>query len=323
MTEQKRKRIETLAERRAKRKIKKGKATLVFFFLFLFLGFLFFGIWKLVAAYQAPWGPPLQKNEKSFVSNNEFQNRFFNLLIVGLGPSTSSEEGTTQGDSFFLFSMDRETKQTSIVVIPRDTEVFFSNLEEKGNLRQVYQQSGKEELVWSLEHLLQIPIEHYLIVDETCVPAIIDAMGGLSIYVHEDMKYTDSYMDPPLEIDLKKGTQILSGEQVMHFLRFRSDELADLGRFKRHQAFLKILQSKLSEYNTLFRLPQILSAFAGRSETDLSVGDFLAIGWASVRNTPKEIFMLPGESTGKSWKMDTAAWGEMGSRLFPINFVKN
>lgn len=323
MAEQKRERIDVLAERRAKRKVKKGKATFVFFCFVLVLGLFFFGIWKVVSAYYMPWGPSLQRNEKSIVASQEFKDRFFNLLIIGLGPAESSEGESLHGDSFFLLSIDRETKELNVVLVPRDTEVFFSDLEGKGSLLQVYQQKGKEELVWSLEHLLQVPIEHYLILNQACIPEIIRAMGGLRVYVDEDMKYTDPYMSPPLEIDLKRGTQILSGEQAMHFLRFRSDELADLGRFKRHQIFLKTVQTQLSDPSMIFRVPQILFALSGRTETDLSISDFLEIGWASTGETTREIVMLPGDSIGKSWKLDHTIWSEMGSQLFPLVFLDN
>ena len=54
----------------------------------------------------------------------------------------------------------------------------------------------------------------------------------------QDMYYKDPLADPPLEINLKKGTQKLSGEQAMHFIRYRSDELGDAGRAQRQQRFL-------------------------------------------------------------------------------------
>ena len=73
----------------------------------------------------------------------------------------------------------------------------------------------------------------------------------------------------------------------------------------------------------IFRVPQILFALSGRTETDLSISDFLEIGWASTGETTREIVMLPGDSIGKSWKLDHTIWSEMGSQLFPLVFLDN
>ncbi|NJK43673.1 MAG: LCP family protein [Pleurocapsa sp. SU_196_0] len=51
------------------------------------------------------------------------------------------------------------------------------------------------------------------------------------------MKYSDTAAK--LEIDLKPGWQNLNGRQAEGYLRFRKDNLGDIGRVQRQQAFLE------------------------------------------------------------------------------------
>ena len=53
------------------------------------------------------------------------------------------------------------------------------------------------------------------------------------------MDYEDPYAN--LKIHLKKGYQHLDGEKAGQYVRFRHDELGDIGRVERQQKFMKAL----------------------------------------------------------------------------------
>ena len=70
-------------------------------------------------------------------------------------------------------------------------------------------------------------------------------------------------------IDLQPGPQLLKGNDLEGFLRFRYDEWGDIGRIERQQLALKALFRKLTRPENLVRLPMLLAAGGNDVKTDL------------------------------------------------------
>ena len=67
------------------------------------------------------------------------------------------------------------------------------------------------------------------------------------------MKYKDPTSNPPLDIDIRPGRQILDGEKALDFIRYRKGNNkmgyvdGDLGRIRAQQEFLKAFLSKVKD----------------------------------------------------------------------------
>lgn len=305
-----------LHERRKPRKVKKTKAFFVFLLLIIvFLSFCY-GTWKGFVLYHQPWGVPL--TETSYrLPNERFDERFFSLLVIGIGQSEKSDQNE-EADSFILLIIDKETRNMNFLLVPRNAAAITPEGREEMTLSAIYSDKGRDVLVSSIEHLLQIPIQHYLTLRPGSLPAIIDAMGGLEIYIPDDMKYSDPYADPPLEINLKKGTQRLSGGEVMKFLQYRSDELGEIGRLKRQQIFLRVFQEQVGRAKILFNSYWMIKAMVGKIETDMSLADFSSISWYSIRGQSKKMEILPGTDQGRFWRIDEEQWGNKEKEIIPF-----
>ena len=72
-----------------------------------------------------------------------------------------------------------------------------------------------------------------------------------------------------LYIDLQPGPQTLKGRDLEGFLRFRHDEMGDIGRLERQQLALQALFRKLTRPEHLVRLPVLLAAAGKNLKTDL------------------------------------------------------
>lgn len=72
-----------------------------------------------------------------------------------------------------------------------------------------------------------VGIDRYVRINVLGVEKLIDALGGVKVYVPQDMKYQDDSQH--LYINLKKGEQHLNGAQAVQFLRFRYDAYGDIG----------------------------------------------------------------------------------------------
>jgi anionic cell wall polymer biosynthesis LytR-Cps2A-Psr (LCP) family protein len=72
-----------------------------------------------------------------------------------------------------------------------------------------------------------------------------------------------------LSIDLQPGRQRLQGHDLEGFLRFRHDEMGDIGRLDRQKLVLKALFEQITRPENLVRLPALLAAAGKDLKTDL------------------------------------------------------
>ena len=69
----------------------------------------------------------------------------------------------------------------------------------------------------------------------------------------------------------------LDGKQALNYVRFRKDAMADLGRIKRQQKFVKAVIMKLISPAVIVRLPSIIENVFQYIDTDFTVAELLTI----------------------------------------------
>jgi LCP family protein required for cell wall assembly len=76
-------------------------------------------------------------------------------------------------------------------------------------------------LLGACEILLSIDMDNYVRISYDTVQKVVDAMGGIEYDVPFGMYYYDFTEGHELTIEIDKGLQVLNGEDVVDFLRFR------------------------------------------------------------------------------------------------------
>ncbi len=150
-------------------------------------------------------------------------------------------------------------------------------------------------MVQTVEQLLQIPIHYHVVIDWQAFIEVVDILGGVDLYVENDMNYEDPYAN--LAIHLSKGYQHLDGSKSGQYVRFRSDELGDIGRVQRQQRFLKAMVEKTMNVGTLLKIPSLLNTMNQYVRTDITTfkGLKLANSLKSFRTRDLHVDMLPGK----------------------------
>ncbi len=194
-------------------------------------------------------------------------------------------------DTMALVQLNPAQKAIKLLSIPRDTHVGAGNTtRDKINAAML---GGFDSSVRAVEGLLNLKLDGYLFVSIDGTKALVNALGGVRIYVPKAMQYTDKAAK--LEIDLKPGWQVLTGQQAEGFVRFRYDNLGDIGRTQRQQAFFRALLEKLQQPESWGRLPQLAKVFEKHVRTNLSrteVGG--ALGFL-VQRPRVDTLLLPGD----------------------------
>ncbi|NLJ98376.1 MAG: LytR family transcriptional regulator [Tissierellia bacterium] len=227
------------------------------------------------------------------------KNNRVNVAVLGMED--------VRADTIMLASFSPETKKVDVISIPRDTYIHRKGYDgaEQRKINSIYGEHGIEGIKKAISHILEgVPIHHSVMIDYEGVINIIDSIGGVDVVVPFDMKYQDPTSTPPLNIDIKKGSQTLDGKKSLDFLRYRKGNGretgyidGDLGRIKAQQQFLTSFVNKTLSY----RLPIVIKNSFNHIKTDITLKEALSYGKNAIgiKSDNFSFIMLPGEAEFK------------------------
>ncbi len=243
---------------------------------------------------------PLVKNEVLF-------------LLMGVDAEDVKKSKGTRTDTMMLTKVNFDTGNISMLSIPRDTRVLVKGKEDKINHAHAY--GGPNLTMDTVSDFLHLDLDYYVKVDYKVVMGIVEAIGGVEIDVPFHMKYLDNTAGfPLLDINIKKGTQVLMGKDAHDFLRFRKGSPGypdypngDLGRIQSQQYFMKELIKQTLKPKNLLKLPQLAETYFENVETN--------IPWS---------VMLKGVASAKKINVDemvTATVPGEGKRISGLDYL--
>ncbi|MBE8955052.1 MAG: LCP family protein [Quinella sp. 2Q5] len=241
---------------------------------------------------------------------------YTNILILGVDNNERQN-----ADTILLLSFSNETGKSRIISIPRDT--WINTYSNSGRLGTFYGWGGAKTMVREVSKLLGISIHQYIVIDMSTFAELIDVLGGVDIYVEENMDYIDE--EGGLSIHIGQGYQHLSGEDVQKYLRYRGEKLGDVGRVQRQQKFIKALYTKVLQLDTIPKLPAIADIFRNKMETSAEIFDsaHLANVLRKMSSDPPTTLMLPGaENDDGAWIVNRPEMEARLSELFPQQDIR-
>lgn len=212
--------------------------------------------------------------------------------IVVLGVDERSDD-VGRSDTLFVVMFDSNTKSASLLSIPRDTRVRIAG-HGWDKINHAYAYGGRELTQKTVEELLGLKINNYVMVDFKGFTGLVDAIGGIDIDVEKDMYYHDDW--DGFTIDLKKGRQHLDGKTAIQYVRYR-DEEGDIGRIRRQQHFMMAVYDKIASADMLLHIPGLAKQLTSMVKTDLPLGDMMDLGkalHAMVKEKGLSMAMVPG-----------------------------
>ena len=198
-----------------------------------------------------------------------------NIVVLGVD-ERPSENDVGRSDTLFVVMFDKDSKSISLLSIPRDTRVRIPG-HGWDKINHAYAYGGRELTQKTVEELLGIRIDNYVMVDFKGFKGLVDAIGGIDINVEKDMYYYDDW--DGFKVDLKKGPQHLDGETAIQYVRYR-DEEGDIGRIKRQQHFMMAVYDKITSADMLLHVPGLAKQLSSMIKTNLPVSDMMDIGKA-------------------------------------------
>lgn len=195
-----------------------------------------------------------------------------NILLLGVdsnGDEAADLWEGTRTDTIVLVNIDPKSKKLNAISIPRDSKVYLPKNKGVQKINSAHAIGGVHMTVKTVEDTLGVRVDRYIMVHDEAVRKIVEALGGVDIYVEKNMNYND--YAGHLHINLTKGQHHLSPDEAVGYLRFRHDAMGDIGRTQRQQWFLRGVMQELQKPQTLAKLPQIISVVKEYVKTDMSL----------------------------------------------------
>ena len=195
-----------------------------------------------------------------FIPQTNSSSERINVLFLGADARTPQTQGYT--DSINILSIDKNTKEVSILSIPRDTRVQIAG---KGvdKINSAYAYGDINTTKETVENFLKVRIDYYVLVDFTDFKELVDSLGGITMNVEPHI----SAVRP--ELHGKTGVSKLTGDEALIYVRFRQDSESEGGRMKRHrEAITAIINEALNPSNIL-QAPTVLNQLRKNVKTDI------------------------------------------------------
>lgn len=180
--------------------------------------------------------------------------------VVLLGSDARADEAS-RADTLLLTAAGGHD---GILSVPRDTLVEIPGVGED-KINAAFASGGPDLTVETLESFMDRRIDNYVVINFDGVQEIVDAMGGVTMNVEEEI--------PPVEPggpSVSPGEQTLNGEEALAYVRDRSGPTADIGRAGRQQEFMQaVMRQSLSPTNWP-QIPATASAVLSNIETNMN-----------------------------------------------------
>lgn len=254
------------------------------------------------------------------VLTTDIQNPPAELKNLRYQALVNSFDGLT--DTMLMFRFNPAAKKLSVLSVPRDTRTLIPGYGIH-KINEANVDGGPALSAKATSELLGgVGVDRYVTVNVQGVQALVDALGGVTVFVPKDMKYRDDSQH--LYVNLKAGQQHLNGDQALQLLRFRYDEYGDIGRIQRQQMVMRALMEQALNPATIARLPKILSVIQSYIDTNLSVEELVALVGFAARLNRAQVQMLmvpgsfsqPGEYDASYWLPDTQRIQAMMAKHF-------
>lgn len=161
----------------------------------------------------------------------------------------TGEVGGQRADAIILARVEPRTHRGVLVSFPRDLRVTQPGRKGLHRINEAFEQ-GPQGVIDVLEENFGIPVHHYMELDFAGFRGMVDAIGGVQMYVPSPVRDRRTGLDVP-----QPGCVMFDGRQALAWVRsrnftyleagkWRTDPSADIGRIERQQEFIRRLMSQ-------------------------------------------------------------------------------
>ncbi len=205
-----------------------------------------------------------------------------NILVMGLDRRPYEGNAPSRTDTMFVLSIDPGTKTARGLAIPRDLWVNIPSpngtFQDRVNTAYIYGENGHypgggiRTVETTVENLLGIKIDYYVLIDFQGFKKIIDSLGGIDVDVPPSLAVDDPYYSEtellgdyyPCIFDA--GMHHMDASDALCFSRTRFNS-SDLDRILRQQLVIFAVMDKATSLNLLSSVDNMVSLWKRYKDT--------------------------------------------------------
>ena len=211
------------------------------------------------------------------------------MYILGMGvASRDLDYRYGLADVIRIARVDFVTPKITVLTLPRDLWVELPGIKEPysetvthGKLNQAYLYGGPGMdyyegsgggpglLAHTIAHNYGLYVDHYGAVNMLAFERIINAVGGIDIYLDQDWDGRPVDEDTEDMGYFRAGQWTMTGEQALRFSRIRK-KYSEVTRTDNQSLVLCALKEKVTRPGVLTSIPDLISAMIGMVQTDLT-----------------------------------------------------
>ncbi|RRN71683.1 LytR family transcriptional regulator [Peribacillus simplex] len=261
--------------------------------------FIYLMVWILAGCTYAPL--PKQNGNagtEKKLTKEVIQEGVKTFLLIGVD---SRGEEKSRSDAIILAKYFPEQEKLKLASIMRDSYVKIPGDKSAYNkINAAYYYGGKELLKKTIQENLDVKVDHVAVIDFQGFVKMVDLLAPEGVVVDVDQEIIDD-----MSIQASVGKNVLHGEEILKYVRFRHDDESDFGRVERQQEVLVQLKSafinQISSFEGIAVLPSIIEQGLSYLNTDIGVKTIMEIGPEAVFHTPDivETLRIPVEGSYK------------------------
>lgn len=201
------------------------------------------------------------------------------MTILLMGVDTGNEERTEtwegNSDTMIIMTINPKTKKTVMMSLERDllTRLQLPNgLTTDAKLNAAYANGGAELAISTIQSMMNIHIDRYIMVNMRGLQKLVDAVGGVTVNNTLGFPISISDQEEFNTISIPEGEQTLNGEEALVYSRMRyQDPEGDYGRQKRQREVIQKVIEKVLSLNSVSHYQEILKAVSENMQTNIEL----------------------------------------------------
>ncbi|MGT2693882.1 glycopolymer--peptidoglycan transferase LytR [Streptococcus peroris] len=201
------------------------------------------------------------------------------LTILLMGVDTGNVERTDKwvgnSDSMILVTVNPKTKKVVMMSLERDILTKIQQPDGsvmEAKLNAAYATGGAELAISTIQKMMNIHIDRYVMVNMHGLQEMVDAVGGITVNNTLGFPISIQDQEPFNTISIGVGEQKLNGEEALVYSRMRyQDPEGDYGRQKRQREVIQNIVEKILSVNSVSHYQEILKALSDNMQTNIEI----------------------------------------------------
>lgn len=191
----------------------------------------------------------------------------FSVLMLGVDTGALGRTYKGRSDSMMVATVNPNDQKTTLVSLERDTYATIVGHGTEDKINHAYAFGGAGMSMDTVSNLLDIPIDHYIVINMEGIQQLVDAVGGVD--VNNTLKFDYEQDGKTYTYDI--GKIHLEGMKALGYLRMRYDDPeGDYGRQRRQREVVTAIAKKVLSLDGVTQYKALLDAMEDNVLTDLT-----------------------------------------------------